>query len=186
MDRPSKCYDVNRVLQVSLFFSLFFTPSKIIKNFGAVAGDDGMRFRHLFVFVATLFCCFVLLISSTLRDGGRVHDNTAVINGTNLHGCFRFGKLDGKPLDCKVALSSVSMENARLNMQQEAPHWDFDRYVAAADANWEQELGKIEVKGTALQKEIFYTALYHTMIQPNTMSDVNGEWRREVFHNERI
>ena len=72
------------------------------------------------------------ILSSTLRDGGRVHDNTAVINGTNLHGCFRFGKLDGKPLDCKVALSSVSMENARLNMQQEAPHWDFDRYVAAA------------------------------------------------------
>lgn len=126
------------------------------------------------------------ILSSTLRDGGRVHDNTAVINGTNLHGCFRFGKLDGKPLDCKVALSSVSMENARLNMQQEAPHWDFDRYVAAADANWEQELGKIEVKGTALQKEIFYTALYHTMIQPNTMSDVNGEYMAADYTTRKI
>lgn len=126
------------------------------------------------------------ILSSTLRDGGRVHDNTAVINGTNLHGCFRFGKLDGKPLDCKVALSSVSMENARQNMQQEASHWDFDRYVAAADANWEQELGKIEVKGTALQKEIFYTALYHTMIQPNTMSDVNGEYMAADYTTRKI
>lgn len=126
------------------------------------------------------------ILSSTLRDGGRVHDNTAVINGTNLHGCFRFGKLDGKPLDCKVALSSVSMENARLNMQQEAPHWNFDRYVAAADANWEQELGKIEVKGAALQKEIFYTALYHTMIQPNTMSDVNGEYMAADYTTRKI
>lgn len=126
------------------------------------------------------------ILSSTLRDGGRVHDNTAVINGTNLHGCFRFGKLDGKPLDCKVALSSVSMENARQNMQQEAPHWDFGRYVAAADANWEQELGKIEVKGTALQKEIFYTALYHTMIQPNTMSDVNGEYMAADYTTRKI
>lgn len=130
------------------------------------------------------------ILTSTLRDGGRVHENTGVINGTNLHGCFRFGQLNGKPLTCKVALSSVSMENARQNMEQEAPHWDFDRYVAAADADWEKQLGKIEVKGTEVQKEIFYTALYHTMIQPNTMSDVNGEYMaadyttRKVANNE--
>ena len=130
------------------------------------------------------------ILTSTLRDGGRVHENTAVINGTNLHGCFRFGQLNGKPLTCKVALSSDSMENARQNMEQEAPHWDFDRYVAAADADWEKQLGKIEVKGTEVQKEIFYTALYHTMIQPNTMSDVNGEYMaadyttRKVANNE--
>lgn len=130
------------------------------------------------------------ILTSTLRDGGRVHENTAVINGTNLHGCFRFGQLNGKPLTCKVALSSVSMENARQNMEQEAPHWDFDRYVAAADADWVKQLGKIEVKGTEVQKEIFYTALYHTMIQPNTMSDVNGEYMaadyttRKVANNE--
>ena len=130
------------------------------------------------------------ILTSKLRDGGRVHENTAVINGTNLHGCFRFGQLNGKPLTCKVALSSVSMENARQNMEQEAPHWDFDRYVAAADADWEKQLGKIEVKGTEVQKEIFYTALYHTMIQPNTMSDVNGEYMaadyttRKVANNE--
>ena len=130
------------------------------------------------------------ILTSTLRDGGRVHENTAVINGTNLHDCFRFGQLNGKPLTCKVALSSVSMENARQNMEQEAPHWDFDRYVAAADADWEKQLGKIEVKGTEVQKEIFYTALYHTMIQPNTMSDVNGEYMaadyttRKVANNE--
>ena len=130
------------------------------------------------------------ILTSTLRDGGRVHENTAVINGTNLHGCFRFGQLNGKPLTCKVALSSVSMENARQNMEQEAPHWDFDRYVAAADADWEKQLGKIEVKGTEVQKEIFYTARDHTMIQPNTMSDVNGEYMaadyttRKVANNE--
>ena len=126
------------------------------------------------------------ILTSTLRDGGRVHENTAVVNGTNLHGCFRFGKLNGKPLTCKVALSSVSMENARQNMEQEAPHWDFDRYVAAADADWEKQLGKIEVKGTEVQKEIFYTALYHTMIQPNTMSDVNGEYMAADYTARKV
>ena len=126
------------------------------------------------------------ILTSTLRDGGRVHENTAVVNGTNLHGCFRFGKLNGKPLTCKVALSSVSMENARQNMEQEAPHWDFDRYMAAADADWEKQLGKIEIKGTEVQKEIFYTAHYHTMIQPNIMSDVNGEYMAADYTARKV
>lgn len=126
------------------------------------------------------------ILTSTLRDGGRVHENTAVVNGTNLHGCFRFGKLNGKPLTCKVALSSVSMENARQNMEQEAPHWDFDRYMAAADADWEKQLRKIEIKGTEVQKEIFYTALYHTMIQPNIMSDVNGEYMAADYTARKV
>lgn len=126
------------------------------------------------------------IVASSLRDGGRVHENTAVINGTNLHGRFHFGELGGKPLTCKVAISSVSMENARENMMQEAPHWDFDRYVAAADDAWERQLGKIEVKGTEVQKEIFYTALYHTMIQPNTLSDVNGEYMAADYTTRKV
>lgn len=126
------------------------------------------------------------IVASSLRDGGRVHENTAVINGTNLHGRFHFGELGGKPLTCKVAISSVSMENARENMMQEAPHWDFDRYVSAADDAWERQLGKIEVKGTEVQKEIFYTALYHTMIQPNTLSDVNGEYMAADYTTRKV
>ncbi len=126
------------------------------------------------------------ILSSTLRDGGRVHESTAVVNGGDLYGNFRFGKLNGKPLSCKVAISSVSMDNARENMQQEAPHWDFERYVAAADAAWEKQLGKIEIKGTDIQKEIFYTALYHTMIQPNTMSDVNGEYMAADYSTRKV
>lgn len=126
------------------------------------------------------------IVSSSLRDGGRVHENTAVINGTNLHGRFHFGALGGKPLTCKVAISSVSMENARENMMQEAPHWDFDRYVSSADDAWERQLGKIEVKGTEVQKEIFYTALYHTMIQPNTLSDVNGEYMAADYTTRKV
>ena len=77
---------------------------------------------------------------------------------------FPFRPTEWQTIDVQSSLSSVSMENARQNMEQEAPHWDFDRYVAAADADWEKQLGKIEVKGTEVQKEIFYTALYHTMI----------------------
>lgn len=126
------------------------------------------------------------ITSSMLRDGDRRHENTAVVNGTNLHGNFRFGNLKGQPLNCKLSLSSVSMDNARENMQKEAPHWNFEQYVAAADASWEKELGKVQVKGTDLQKELFYTALYHTMIQPNTMSDVNGEYMAADYSTRKV
>ena len=116
------------------------------------------------------------ILSSELHDGGRKYENTPVINGTELHGLFAFDMRQDKELVCKVALSPVSIDNARLNMSKEVPGWDFSSIASAAENSWEKELDKITVQGTDLQKTIFYTALYHTMVQPNTMSDVNGEY----------
>lgn len=116
------------------------------------------------------------IVSAALRDGDRRYEDVPLINGSDLHALLRFGKLDGQPLVCKVALSPVSTANARLNMKEEATHWEFDRYAADADACWEKELSKIAADGGILRKELFYTALYHTMLQPNTFSDVNGEY----------
>lgn len=116
------------------------------------------------------------VLFSQLHDGNRKYENTPVINGTELRGLFSFDKKRNKELICKVALSPVSIENARLNMATEVPGWDFERVASAAEDNWEKELKKIIIQGTDLQKKIFYTALYHTMLQPNTMSDVNGEY----------
>lgn len=96
---------------------------------------------------------------------------------------LRFGKLNEKPLICKVALSPVSTDNAQLNLKQEASHWDFNQYTTDADRLWEKELEKINIQGTDLQKTIFYTALYHTLIQPNTISDVNGEYMAAGLHH---
>lgn len=116
------------------------------------------------------------VLSSQLHDGNRKYENTPVINGTELRGLFSFDKMRNKELICKVALSPVSIENARLNMATEVPGWDFDCVSSAAEVSWEKELEKITIQGTDLQKKIFYTALYHTMVQPNAMSDVNGEY----------
>lgn len=126
------------------------------------------------------------ILSSSLRDGDRRYENTPVINGSNLHAMLRFGKLNGKPLICKVALSPVSTDNARLNLKQEASHWDFNQYITNADRLWEKELEKISIQGTGLQKTIFYTALYHTMIQPNTISDVNGEYMAADYTTRQL
>lgn len=116
------------------------------------------------------------VLSNQLYDGNRMYENTPVINGTELRGLFCFDKKWNKELICKVALSPVSIENAQLNMATEVPGWDFEYIARAAETSWEKELKKIIIQGTDLQKKIFYTALYHTMVQPNTMSDVNGEY----------
>lgn len=126
------------------------------------------------------------IVSSSLRDGDRQYENTPVINGSNLHARLRFGKLNEKPLLCKVALSPVSIDNARLNLKQEATHWDFDRYTADADRQWEKELEKIDIKGSPEQKEIFYTSLYHALLQPNTFSDVNGEYMAADYTTRQL
>lgn len=126
------------------------------------------------------------ILSSSLRDGDRRYENTPVINGSNLHAMLRFGKLNEKPLICKVALSPVSTDNARLNLKQEASHWDFNQYTTDADRLWEKELEKINIQGTDLQKTIFYTALYHTLIQPNTISDVNGEYMAADYTTRQL
>lgn len=126
------------------------------------------------------------ILSSSLRDGDRQYENTPVINGSNLHAMLRFGKLNEKPLICKVALSPVSTDNAQLNLKQEASHWDFNQYTTDADRLWEKELEKINIQGTDLQKTIFYTALYHTLIQPNTISDVNGEYMAADYTTRQL
>ena len=80
---------------------------------------------------------------------------------------FRFRQTDDQIL-IKVAISHVSIEGARKNLAAELPGWDFDKVRADAKAAWNKELSKIEVSGgTDAQTTTFYTALYHTMIQPN-------------------
>ncbi len=91
---------------------------------------------------------------------------------------FRFRTTPGEKVLVKVALSPVSIEGARKNLAAELPGWDFDKVRSDARAAWNKELSKIEVSGgTDAQTTNFYTALYHTMIQPNIFNDVDGNYR---------
>ena len=84
---------------------------------------------------------------------------------------------DKKPLLVKVAISSVSVDNARQNLETELPEWDFEQCRKAADAAWDAELSKVEVEGgTKAERINFYTALYHAFIVPNLYMDVNSEF----------
>jgi len=87
-----------------------------------------------------------------------------------------FGKLQ-TPLLIKVGISAVSTEGAKANLQAEIPHWDFEKTKAETTDIWEKELSKIIVEGKSeTQKEIFYTALYHSLLNPNLYVDVDGNY----------
>ena len=81
-------------------------------------------------------------------------------------------------LVARVGISAVSVEGARRNLEKEQADFDFDKAKENAQANWNSALGKIIVEGgSEEQKHIFYTALYHNLIVPNTFSDVDGQYR---------
>lgn len=115
-----------------------------------------------------------------LTDGDTPRRGASVVNGCALKARIGFGPAN-RPVTVKVALSGVSAANAAMNMDAEAPHFNFNRYAADADARWDKELGRIEATGDPEKLTTFYTALYHTMIQPNTFSDVNGEYMTPVY-----
>ncbi len=83
-----------------------------------------------------------------------------------------------KPLLVKVGISTVDAEGARRNLETEMPGWDFEKVKTSAAAAWNKELSKIKVSGKS-RKDLnnFYTALYHTMIVPNVLSDIDGRYR---------
>ena len=77
----------------------------------------------------------------------------------------------------KVGISPVSSSGALANIRAEAPGWDFSRVRQAAEEKWESELGRIRVDvRDAADKKIFYTSLYHTMIDPAIYNDHNGDY----------
>lgn len=83
----------------------------------------------------------------------------------------------GEKILVRVALSPTSYEGAKLN-SSEIKHWDFDKVKKEAETLWNKELSKIEVTSDDKDKlAIFYTALYHTMMQPNIAQDLDGKYR---------
>lgn len=108
-------------------------------------------------------------------------DTVALGEGKTGHGyiahlSFRYG--DSRELVVCTALSPTGLQGAAKNLAAEAPDNDFDRYRKAAEAQWDRQLGVIEIEGgTAEERTTFYTALYHALIAPTLYCDVDGAYR---------
>ena len=97
--------------------------------------------------------------------------------GTSNIARFYFDTEEGDQVVVTTAISGVSMEGAQNNLRTEAPHNDFDKYLAEAKDAWNKQLSTIEVVGGNADDRVnFYTALYHSMIAPTIYSDVDGKY----------
>lgn len=92
---------------------------------------------------------------------------------------YRLSFNTAKPhtIQAKIALSTVSVEGAQNNLKAEIPHWNFQQVYENNRASWEKYLSRIEIEAPLKQQQIFYTALYHLLLQPSNIADSDGLYR---------
>jgi predicted alpha-1,2-mannosidase len=94
--------------------------------------------------------------------------------GKNIKAFFRFDVSNKKPLLVKVSISPTGISGARRNLSTEISHWNFEKTRTDAKNLWNKELSAIEVSGgSEAEMTNFYTALYHTKLQPNVFQDTD-------------
>jgi predicted alpha-1,2-mannosidase len=97
--------------------------------------------------------------------------------GKHLGFFTEFATTAGEQVLMKAGISFTDMDHAKMNLEQEITGWDFDKVHEKARALWNDALGKIQIEGgNEEERTIFYTALYHTMIDPRVFSDVDGSY----------
>lgn len=114
--------------------------------------------------------------STMIKAGHRVYTKEKIANHRNLKMIASFEGNQSEPLIVNVGLSSVSYEGARNNLKSEIQGFNFNIVQAKAKSLWNKELSVFDVDCSDDQKVIFYTSLYHTLIHPSNIADVNGDY----------
>ncbi len=110
-------------------------------------------------------------------ENATITDRPSSAEGKHIGFYNEFPTREGEQVTLRTAISFVSPEGAEANFNAELKDGDFDSYREKAASMWDRELSKIKIEGgTDDQRTIFYTALYHTMIDPRNFSDVTGEY----------
>ncbi len=113
-----------------------------------------------------------------INDDGRELLWNKKDTGKNIKAFVRFNLAEGKTVKCKIGISNVGMDGAKLNLDTEIYDWDFEKVKSKAKIAWNEEFSKIDIKGgTKDQQTVFYTALYHTLLVPNMNKDVDSYYR---------
>nr|WP_236886146.1 GH92 family glycosyl hydrolase [Elizabethkingia anophelis] len=120
-------------------------------------------------------------------DGKRVYNgfwrkfdqnkNFPEIAGKQIRMYFDFDTQENEAIEVQLAISPVSQANAIENLEKETGSLSFEQVKAKAQEDWNKELNKIIIKGTEDQKVNFYTAMYHTFINPTIYMDANREYK---------
>ena len=106
-----------------------------------------------------------------------MEQSTKMVVGDSIGSYFSYNFKKPETIEVKIGVSYVSIENARENLEKETTNKSFEDVYKETYQEWNQALSKIKVEGgTKEDKTVFYTALYHTLIHPNTLNDFNGEY----------
>ncbi len=102
---------------------------------------------------------------------------TVTPNASANNGYVTFNTSGNQTVLAKVGVSYVSIGNAKTNLTTENPNWDFGAVQSAAHSAWNTLLGRAQIGGgTTAQQQEYYTALYHSLLHPNVISDSNGQY----------
>ena len=113
----------------------------------------------------------------TWKNGKLNEEPIDELTGENIGAYVSFDKEQPNQLQMKVAISYTNIEQARLNMDTELDHWNFDKVVSASQEEWNTHLSRIKIKGgTEKQKTKFYTDLWHSLLGRKIVSDVDGKY----------
>ena len=116
-------------------------------------------------------------LDGRLRAGAKAAQSGA---GGKTGAWLSFATRQAQVVRLRVGISFVSVAQAKRNAENEIPDFDFDRVRAAAESAWEAALGAVELKGvTDEERQMFYTALYHTMLMPVDRSGENPLWQSD-------
>ncbi|MCK3683615.1 GH92 family glycosyl hydrolase [Maribellus sp. YY47] len=115
--------------------------------------------------------------SSGTWTKGNLLEAAKLAYGKNSGAYFSFDTKDDSSVEYRIAISYVSVENARENLRRSATENNFEGYRESSSKAWDESLGKIKVTSDNRDDLVqFYTHLYHSLIHPNLVSDCNGEY----------
>jgi predicted alpha-1,2-mannosidase len=118
-------------------------------------------------------------LAPAIVSGGKVlGSGTRQAEGKSIKCLVHYKTAAGETIYVRVGISGVSTEGAMRNLDQEIPGWDFEEVRRAAHDAWSRELSRVTIETSSkVNREIFYTALYHTMLAPTLFDDVDGQYR---------
>jgi predicted alpha-1,2-mannosidase len=158
--------------------------SKVLEAALNIEGDSLITgFRRVQCWAPNRHVYFVMRFSKPFAGAGIVANgrrdaSSREARGTDLKAWVDYRTAAGEQILVKVGLSGVSIAGALKNLEQEMPDWSFDRIREKAHQTWNRELSKIRIESASgADREVFYTALYHTMLAPQLFDDVDGSYR---------
>lgn len=139
---------------------------------GQFCGKPGDTRVYFYIKIPTIKSDAIVLV----KNGIDLNENELEVKMASIGAKINLSD-EKSPIELRIGISFVSIENAKLNLEQEIANKNFQEVVNENQGAWEKLLSRILVEGGTKDDKIkFYTAIFHTMSHPNILNDVNGEY----------